>query len=112
MATDFVALFIALAAFIVSIASLYLTSLRPAEIEVDHVPQGGELQAGGFSGEFHKVTLSVAQVASNAGAHGGLLRSISIKEFSYTGDSFSPNRPISGKTSRLISCHLGRETDS
>lgn len=82
-----VALFVAFAAFVVSVASLYLTSLRPAEIEVDYVPTAGELEGGGFNGPFPQPTdLVLALVVSNAGAHGGLLQELYLDDFSYAGD--------------------------
>jgi hypothetical protein len=84
---DYVALLIASAAFTVSVTSLYLTSLRPAEIELDHVRQPEEIQLPGFSGAFPgETTLVLALFISNAGARGGLFQELRLSDFAYSGE--------------------------
>lgn len=68
-----VALVISLAAFVVSCASLYLTSLAPAEIEVDPIGRA-EVTPGNFSGpEPLSNDVYLPLFVSNTGTRGGLL---------------------------------------
>jgi hypothetical protein len=85
---EVVALVTSLAALIVSSAALYLTSLRGADIEVDHIPRDNELEAGTFSGadpQSHAIRLAVS--ISNTGARGGLLEKIRVDHLKWLGRS-------------------------
>jgi hypothetical protein len=82
-----VALVVSLAALAVSWVGLYLTSLSPAEIEVDHVNQPHELESGGFTGSqpmSHRISLAI--FISNAGARAGLLEALGAENFEWRGD--------------------------
>jgi hypothetical protein len=75
------ALLISVAALVVSWVALYLTVLKPAEIEIDHVSSPNELSTTGFSGSVitgHVLHLTV--FISNTGAHGGLLEDAHIDD--------------------------------
>jgi hypothetical protein len=47
---ELVAILLSFVALVISLIALYLTSLRPAEVEIDHVPRDDELPTGRFSG--------------------------------------------------------------
>jgi hypothetical protein len=77
---------IALAAFVVAVATFYLTLLRPAEIEIDYAPATTRFQIGGMSDHVpHVSELIVSVYASNLGAHGGLLTAVDVRDFRYEG---------------------------
>jgi hypothetical protein len=81
-----VALVVSLGALVVSCASLYISSLSPAEIEVDHVPRGNELQSGSFTGPHPQSrSLELAIFISNTGARGGLLEDLTVSDFRWLG---------------------------
>jgi hypothetical protein len=85
------ALVIALAALVVSVASLYMTTLSPAEIEIDHIPREDELPGGVFSGPHPQGReLILAVFISNVGAQGGLLEDVQVAglEWLGTGEPF------------------------
>jgi hypothetical protein len=84
---ELAAVLLSLAALVVSYAALYLTSLSPAEIEVDHVRRAGDLASDSFSGPHprsHELRLAV--FISNTGARGGLLEEIRVADFEWLGD--------------------------
>jgi hypothetical protein len=83
---ELVAVFLSLAALVVSLAALYLTVLRPAEIEVDHVSSSRELFGPTFAGpnpvgELLAVTIFI----SNTGARGGLLEQVRLGDLEWLG---------------------------
>jgi hypothetical protein len=82
-----VALVVSLVALIISFISLYLTTLRPAQIEVDHVPHVDELQVPGTAAELPSgpTRLQLIVFISNEGAHGGLLKELHVTDFTYLG---------------------------
>ena len=79
-----IALVISLAALVVSWTSLYLTSLGPAEIEVDDVDS--QLRLSDFSEGHPRVhQLTVAVFVSNTGARGGLLEDLRAIDLEWLG---------------------------
>jgi hypothetical protein len=82
-----VAILLSAAALAVSLASLYSTSLRGAEIGIDAVLIGGELGTGGAMNNIpYDQRLRVCILISNTGAHGGLLEDVRYGGFEYLGD--------------------------
>jgi hypothetical protein len=83
---DFVSLVVAGVALIVSIVSLYLTSLRRVDIDCDLVTQGSRLGDGGFMNEHpDEKALTVCVFLSNSGAHGAVVESVGLGGFRYIG---------------------------
>jgi hypothetical protein len=85
---DPVSILLAGAALLVSLAALYTTSLRGAEIGLDVEIIGGELGRGGAVNDVpadDRLRLCVA--LSNTGAHGGLVEGVDLDNVEYIGDS-------------------------
>jgi hypothetical protein len=86
---DLVAIFLAAAALGVSLASLYTTSLRGAEVWIDVLPhpRGKELGRGGATNNVPAdERLQLLVVISNTGAHGGVLEDVRFARFEYRGE--------------------------
>jgi hypothetical protein len=84
--TDWVSLAVAGVALIVSFASLYLASLRRADIDCDLVTQGSRLGDGGFMNEHpDEKALTVCVFMSNSGAHGAVVEGVALGGFRYIG---------------------------
>ena len=82
-----VSILLAGAALVVSLAALYTTSLRGAEVGLDVEPIGGELGIGGATNDRpsdERLRLCVA--LSNTGAHGALVEAIDLQNVEYIGD--------------------------
>jgi hypothetical protein len=73
-----VALLVSVVALVVACASAYLTIFAPAEIELDHIRQPGELQPGPFDPQPEQHRVSLAFFVSNTGARGGLLERVGV----------------------------------
>ena len=74
-----------LAALLISGLSLYLSSLKSAEIEVDHV--SSQLDGSTFSGELPQGNAARFTVfVSNGGARGGLLHKIWVDSLEWLGE--------------------------
>jgi hypothetical protein len=84
--TDSVSLAVAGIALVVSVASLYLTSLRRADIECDLVPDGSQIGDGGFFNEHpEEKAITACVFLSNSGAHGAVVVSVTLGAFRYVG---------------------------
>ena len=81
---ELVALLVSLGAFLISCAALYLTTLKPAEIDIDHFDT--KLISGTFIGPSpgsHDMELAV--LISNTGARGGLLHELWVADLEWLG---------------------------
>jgi hypothetical protein len=73
---DVVGVVLAFAAFVIAVAALYLTALRRADIEVDHIPTASRV-AGNSPAE----VLHLGLFMSNSGVRGGVLESVRMDGF-------------------------------
>lgn len=84
---ELVSILLAAGALVVSLAALYATALKGAEIALDLEIIGGELGRGGATNDVptdDRLRLCVA--VSNTGAHGGVVEGIDIAAVEYVGD--------------------------
>jgi hypothetical protein len=78
--TDLVSIVLAGAAFFVSVASLYLTSLRRPDIDVDPVRHGYEIAARTYSGDMLSgASIDLQLFMANTGSTGTVLESLSVE---------------------------------
>jgi hypothetical protein len=83
---EVVSILLATGALVVSLAALYTTALRGAEIGVDIELIGGELgSGGGVNNVPSDDRLRLCLALSNTGAHGGLVEGIKFAEIEYIG---------------------------
>jgi hypothetical protein len=76
-ATDLVSIVVAAGAFVVSVASLYLTSLRRPDIDVDPIRQERELQVRGYSGDMLSgASIHIRFFLANTGSTGTVLEDL------------------------------------
>jgi hypothetical protein len=91
-AFDPIAAVIALAALIVSGATLYLTVLRHAEIEVDTIRRATGLRSSGFHSASHPVrmprppSIELRLFVSHGGASSAVLEDAALKDFACVSD--------------------------
>jgi hypothetical protein len=92
-AVDPVAAIIALAALIVSSATLYLTALRRADIEFDHIASASEAELTGFATGGGSLiswpTMRMVHVClfvSNGGTSSGVIESLKLEDLEVVGD--------------------------
>jgi hypothetical protein len=71
MLVDVASLVVAVVALVLAVAALYLTALRRADVEVDHVPAPNAV-----TGAPPAQTLVVVLFVSNTGVRGGVLRDL------------------------------------
>lgn len=77
---------LAAAAFVTSVASLYLTSLRRARIVWDHLPEGDQFEPWSWSQAIpERPYVAAAVFVSNAGAHSSVLEKWDLEDFRCVG---------------------------
>jgi hypothetical protein len=71
---DLLGLIVALAAFLLSAAALYLTSLRRADVELDYLPSNSRVD-----GDWPANVLDLGVFVTNSGVRGGVLEEVRIE---------------------------------
>jgi hypothetical protein len=67
-------------ALVVAFLTLYLSLLRHAEIDIDHVPPPRDFDQEDVNGIPVSTSVEIALFASNSGVHGGLLTSVTAEK--------------------------------
>lgn len=85
--------FISAAAFLLAIASLYLTSLRRTKIEVDHLEDHPQFHVSTFEAHMpHDVLVGPPVFIWNSGAHSGVLQTFECSGFRCIGSALFDER--------------------
>jgi hypothetical protein len=101
--TDLASVFLAAAALVVSFASLYLTSLRRPDIDVEHVEMANELWMSGYQGDMpYGVRVALYFFLANTGSTGTVLEEFGLTEFREHNDGLPLLGPWTGPQSVTI----------